>query len=160
MARIRWLQPLKSLLEKFDKLLAKKPLHLDTIFTLLVSFVIVFIITRYVRSHDPQSLTIKNVAIHHFVWVKVFLIPLITATLLWRGPKATYFFAWIYGFCVALDFDELGMQLHLTPEDGKSMRGFWIVFIFLSLILSCRLIYRALGTLKKHIGKDELNFWS
>lgn len=147
MARIRWLKT-------FEMHLAEKRIYLDTILTMLVSFVIFFVATRYVRSEDPPSLTIKNVTVHHFLWVKVFLIPLIISTLIWRGDKATYFFAWLYGFCLALDFDEIGMQLHLTPDDGKSVKGFWMIFIFLFLVLCIRLTAKFISN-RIHAKKEQ-----
>lgn len=135
----------KKLLELFQKKLGDRVWYLDQALTMLISFVIFFTITRYMRMDAPQSLVIGGKPVHHFAWVLVFfLTPAIVLRQYLNGLISVYLFNWFFGFCFGAIYDEFIMLFHLTDDDGHSMKGFWIMVGFLILIFIFRVLHRKL----------------
>lgn len=133
-------------------------MSIDPALTMLIAFQIGFWITRYVRTHTAKSLIVKDVAVHHFIWGIGLLVFLLIIECCTDNKKLRRPLIWLFGILLGIIFDEFSMWLHLKPDDGLSMKGFWIMTVGLSIMTALRFIFKQLR--RSEIGREELLPWS
>lgn len=124
---------------------------------MLVAFQISFWITRHVRV-NATSWVVKDVAVHHFLWAFGILAIITILREYYHGPRSRALFRCVGPGLLGIILDEFGMMLHLKPDDGGSMKGYWIFTGTMLVIIIVRLFYKAVRN--SDISKDELKFWS
>ena len=91
------------------------------------SFVLTAILARWVSRVDPGfHYNIGGIHIHHYMY-GIFMITVAGyLALVFKGPKATFWIALLYGWGAGFTFDEMGMWLNASVSgrfrwDGKGL---------------------------------------
>src|ERR1700674_2964672 len=81
------------------------------------AFAVTVLTARLISFFKPQAhweLT-PGLHVHHYVFGIFFLSFAGYVSMIFRGPRATFFIALLYGWGLGLTFDEFGIWLNLLP---------------------------------------------